>query len=103
MRGKTYASFSKVTVADLGASGSPETGVTEMEVILPLYSSQSRRRSGDISSVILPEAKEVLDFLLRGGGRDARDMDCAAFRHDNDEMWFSVDNILGSVYQEGYN
>jgi hypothetical protein len=33
---KPYVSFSKVTVAVLGASGSPELGVTEREVILPL-------------------------------------------------------------------
>jgi hypothetical protein len=36
VRGNTYASFSKVTVADLEAPGSLETGVTEMEVIFPL-------------------------------------------------------------------
>ena len=34
--GVAYASFSKVTVADFWASASPETGVTEMVVILPL-------------------------------------------------------------------
>lgn len=34
--GVTYASFSKVTVADFWASASPETGVTEMWVIFPL-------------------------------------------------------------------
>lgn len=32
----THASFSKVTEADLGALGSPETGVTERETIFPL-------------------------------------------------------------------
>ena len=51
--------------------------------------------------MILPEAKEVPDFLLGGGGRDARDMDCAAFRHGDDGMWFSVENISRSVYQQG--
>jgi hypothetical protein len=32
----TYDPFSKVTVADLVASASEDSGVTEMEVILPL-------------------------------------------------------------------
>lgn len=34
--GYTYASFSNVTVADLGALASLEVGVTEMLTILPL-------------------------------------------------------------------
>jgi hypothetical protein len=32
----TYVSFSNVTVADLAASAAPVSGVTEIEVILPL-------------------------------------------------------------------
>lgn len=35
--GAAYASFSKVTVADLRESDSLETGVTEIKVIFPLH------------------------------------------------------------------
>lgn len=36
-----YVSFSKVTVADCGASAASDEGVTEREVILPLTDCQS--------------------------------------------------------------
>ena len=35
--GVAYASFSKVTAADFGASSSPETGVMDRLTILPLF------------------------------------------------------------------
>jgi len=62
------ASFSKVTLADFGASASPDEGVM-------------------VSVVILPQAEEVADFLLGGGRRDARDVDGGVARHGVEVGW----------------
>lgn len=40
--GVTYASFSKVTVADCKDFSSPEAGVIEREAILPLFNISMR-------------------------------------------------------------
>jgi hypothetical protein len=58
----SYVSFSKVTVADFVASAAPDSGVTEMELILPLQCVSrlhERLRENE-----LPKAEEVLDFFL---------------------------------------
>ena len=73
--GLTYVSFSKVTVADFCASGPSDSGVTEMELILPLVSWVSSRYN-DFGFLDLPEAEKILDLLLGRLVGDALDVDC---------------------------
>ena len=67
----SYVSFSKVTVADLGALGPSDVGVTEREVIFPLKSNridlqQDFQKCSFRALMILdlPEAEEVSHFFL---------------------------------------
>ena len=50
-------------------------------MIFPLYLKKlaGRLELGSVGNI--PEAEEVLDFLVAGGGRDARDMNGTLVRH----------------------
>jgi hypothetical protein len=46
---QSYVSFSKVTVADFGASAASDEGVTESDVIFPLQTTQLVNRSASVT------------------------------------------------------
>lgn len=72
-------------MADLEASASPETGVMDSEVILPLFTKGQSSFFAHFRAIALsndvPEAEEVANLLLRGGGGDARNVDGGLVRH----------------------
>lgn len=81
-------SFSKVTVADLGASASPDSAVRLKLEIFPLclvsllVDDRQECKSFDDIRINIPETEEIADFLLGSGRGNALDVNNVASRHD---------------------